>query len=102
MTESAAPYPGAPQGPPPGNNLVWAILALLCCWPFAIPAILQAGKVNGLWAQGQTAAAQEAANAARKWAIIAAVLGVVVYVIFVILLVAGLITLGTMGGTTSS
>ena len=106
MTESAPPYPGgpqAPQGPPPSNNLVWAILTtILCCLPFGIVSIVQAAKVNSLWAQGQTAAAQEAANSAKKWAIISAVVGVVFIILYVILLVAGVMTLGTVGSTTPS
>jgi len=104
MTESAPPYPGgpqAPQGPPPTNNLVWAILTLICCWPFAIPAIVKAAKVNGLWAQGQFAEAQAAAQAAKKWAIIAAIIGVVWYALWATLFAVGVITYGTVGTTPS-
>ena len=90
--------PGGYQpGPPPSNNLVWGILTtILCCLPFGIVSIVQAAKVNGLWAQGQTAAAQEAADAAKKWAIIAAIVGVVINVLWIILLVAGVLTFGTV------
>ncbi|MFD9894130.1 CD225/dispanin family protein [Amycolatopsis sp. NPDC058986] len=91
---------GYQPGPPPSNNLVWAILTtIFCCLPFGIVSIVQATKVNSLWAQGQTAAAQEAANAAKKWAIIAAVVGVVLSVISLILSLAGVFTLG---GTVST
>ena len=93
MTESQPPYPGgpqAPQGPPPGNNLVWAILTTICCClPFGIVSIVQAAKVNSLWAQGQTAAAQQAADSAKKWAIISAIIGGIGIVIWVILIVVG-------------
>ncbi len=98
-------YPGGQPGgyqpgPPPSNNLVWAILTtILCCLPFGIVSIVQATKVNGLWAQGQTAAAQEAADAAKKWAIIGAIVGVVLNVLWIILLITGAFTFGT--GTTS-
>ncbi|MEU4249417.1 CD225/dispanin family protein [Amycolatopsis sp. NPDC026612] len=90
-------YPGGQPGgyqpgPPPSNHLVWAILSLLCCWPLAIVAIVQAAKVNGLWAQGQTAAAQQASAAAKKWAIIAASIGVVLNVLVIILYAAGVFT----------
>lgn len=91
-------YPGGQPGgyqpgPPPSNYLVWAILTtILCCLPFGIVSIVQATKVNGLWAQGQTAAAQEAADAAKKWAIIAAIVGVVLNVLWIILLIAGAFT----------
>lgn len=50
------PYGGAPVSPPPQNNLVLAILAtVLCCLPGGIYAIIQANKVNTLWAQGDQA-----------------------------------------------
>ncbi|SEP45479.1 CD225/dispanin family protein [Amycolatopsis saalfeldensis] len=94
------PYSGGQQGgyqpgPPPSNNLVWAILTtIFCCLPFGIVSIVQAAKVNGLWAQGQGAAAQEAAQSAKKWAIISAVIGVIWIVIAVILSVTGALTFG--------
>ncbi|AGM04670.1 hypothetical protein ED92_26275 [Amycolatopsis sp. MJM2582] len=89
-------YSGDPQGgggfnnpgPPPNNNLVWAILTtILCCLPFGIVAIVKANQVNTLWAQGQPAAAQEAADAAKKWSIIAAIVGGVLIVLYVVLVV---------------
>ena len=92
------PYSGGQQGgyqpgPPPSNNLVWAILTtIFCCLPFGIVSIVQAAKVNGLWAQGQGAAAQAAAQSAKKWAIISAVLGVILIVISIILSVTGALT----------
>ena len=87
-------YPGGQPGgyqpgPPPSNFLVWSILSLLCCWPLAIPAIVQATKVNALWAQGQTAAAEQAAQGAKKWTIITAVVGVVWYALWTVLFFAG-------------
>ena len=85
-------YPGGQPGgyqpgPPPGNSFVWAILSLLCCWPLAIVALVQAAKVNSLWKQGRTAAAEDAAKAARKWTIIAASTGAAVYVLAIVLVV---------------
>ncbi len=90
-------YSGDPQGgggfnnpgPPPNNNLVWGILTtILCCLPFGIVSIIKATQVNTLWAQGQPAAAQESADAAKKWAIIAAIVGVVVGILYFVLVVA--------------
>ncbi|HRC12066.1 MAG: CD225/dispanin family protein [Candidatus Phosphoribacter baldrii] len=79
------PYGGAPVSPPPQNNLVLAILAtVLCCLPGGIYAIIQANKVNTLWAQGDQAGAHAAAAQAKKWSIISAVAGVVVGVIYFI------------------
>ncbi|WP_037310495.1 CD225/dispanin family protein [Amycolatopsis orientalis] len=89
-------YSGDPQGgggfnnpgPPPNNNLVWAILTtILCCLPFGIVSIVKSTQVNTLWAQGQPAAAQEAADAAKKWAIISAIVAAVLWVLYILLFV---------------
>jgi hypothetical protein len=70
----------------PDNYLVWAILStVLCCIPFGIVSIVYSTKVSSLWAQGQYNEAQEAANNAKKWAIIGAITGPVVAVTFAIL-----------------
>ncbi len=86
------PYGGAPVSPPPQNNLVLAILAtVLCCLPGGIYAIIQANKVNTLWAQGDQAGAHAAAAAAKKWSIISAIAGVVgvaLYLVFVFVIAA--------------
>lgn len=66
---------GAPGTPPPDNGLVWAIVAIFCCWPFAIPAIVNASKVNDLWNRGDQAGAMEAQAQAKKWTKIAFILG---------------------------
>lgn len=81
-----AQQPGWPGQPPPDNYLVWAILTtLFCCLPTGIVSIVYSTKVSGLWAQGQYAEAQTASNNAKKWAIISAVAGPLVYVIFMVL-----------------
>ncbi|MDE3720308.1 CD225/dispanin family protein [Nocardiopsis sp. N85] len=64
--------PGGGYGPPPGstppdNGLTWAIVAIFCCWPFAIPALINATKVNDLWNRGDQAGALEAQAQAKKW-----------------------------------
>lgn len=74
------PPPG--YGTPPDNNLVWGILVtVFCCLPFGIVSIVKATQVSSLWAQGQHAAAQKAADDARKWAIWGAIATVVLYVV---------------------
>ncbi|MBC9955794.1 CD225/dispanin family protein [Yimella sp. cx-51] len=81
------PGGGGPVGTPPNNNLVIAILStVLCCLPLGIYAIIQATKVNGLWQQGDTAGAQKAADDAKKFSIIGAVVGLVISVIYMILM----------------
>jgi len=82
-----------PQGSPPDNNLVWAILCtVLCCLPLGIVSIIKAAKVNELWARGDVAGAHRAASDAKKWAIWGAVISLaflVLYVIFIVILGLG-------------
>jgi predicted secreted protein len=84
-----APVPGQPMGAPPPNNLVWAILTtLFCCLPLGIVSIVFAAQVNGKFAAGDVAGAQESSNKARQFAIYSAITGVVVAVLYIILVVA--------------
>ena len=73
-------------GPPPENNLVWAILAtVMCCLPLGIVALLKATKVDQLWYQGRYEEAQKAADDAKKWSIYSAVsVGIILVIYFVI------------------
>jgi hypothetical protein len=80
------PQPGWPAQREPDNYLVWGILVtVLCCLPFGIVSIVYSTRVSGLWTQGRYAEAQDAADNAKKWAIIGGVVGVAAYVIGVIL-----------------
>lgn len=73
---------------PPDNNLVWAILTtLLCCWPFGIPAIINAAKVDKLWMSGRQTEAIIAANDAKKWATISAGAAFIFWIIYLIIIV---------------
>lgn len=81
------------QRPPlPPTHLVWAILTTVCCClPFGIVAIVKASKVERYYFNGLYAEALEASNDAKKWSIIAAIVGVVggiLYFIFVVVLAA--------------
>ncbi|MBL4663561.1 MAG: CD225/dispanin family protein [Flavobacteriaceae bacterium] len=81
-----------PSGNPPDNYLVWAILSTVCCClPLGIVSIVKATKVRELWALGDLAGAQKAADDAKKWAIwsaVIAIVGMVLYFIFMIIFVA--------------
>ena len=92
------PVGGTPSGPPPSNNLVLAILGLLCCWPIGIPAVVFAAQVNGKWNGGDQAGAVEAAAKAKKFAMIALVLGIIGTLIYVALMVAGVLSADTTTG----
>ena len=68
-----------PNGFPPKNwmteSVIFTIVSLLCCCnPIAlitgIIAIVNAGKVNGLFQRGDSAGATESAKQAKMWALI--------------------------------
>ena len=75
----------------PDNYLVWAILStVLCCWPFGIPAIVNATKVEKLWNLGNKTEAKQRSEKAKKWSLVSlgcAVGFVVLYVLFFIIMI---------------
>ena len=54
-------------GPTVDNNMTMSIVSIFLFWPLAIPAIINASKVNQLLAQGDVAGAQAAATESKKW-----------------------------------
>jgi hypothetical protein len=85
-------YGGMPNyGPPPDNNLVWAILStVMCCLPLGIVAIVKSNQVQTLWFQGRHAEARKAADDAKKWAMWSAItVGILVllYILFVVIMI---------------
>lgn len=104
MSDFNTPMPPPPPGygaagpgqTPPPNYLVWSILStLFCCLPFGIASIVFAAQVNSKWAMGDFNGAAESSAKARKFAIIAAVVGVIVIVLYVL----GMIALVATGRT---
>ncbi|WP_286927983.1 MULTISPECIES: CD225/dispanin family protein [Aeromicrobium] len=100
MTYNAPPPPSGPVGgTPPPNNLVWAILTtIFCCLPLGVVSIVYAAQVNGKFAAGDLAGAQESSRKAKQWAIwsvIAFFVALVIYLIVIFLVVAN-------GDTTST
>ncbi|MBZ0087514.1 MAG: CD225/dispanin family protein [Thermomonas sp.] len=76
------------NSPAISNNLIWAILAtLFCCLPLGIVSIIYAAKVDGLVAAGNYAAAQEAADKAKSWALWAAGAFVILMLLYVVFFV---------------
>ncbi|MEU5908245.1 CD225/dispanin family protein [Micromonospora sp. NPDC047527] len=89
------------QQPPIDNNMTMSIVAVFLFWPLAIPAIINASKVNPLLQQGDYAGAQAAATESRKWSKWALIVGITWYVIA--LLCCALGGLGAiMSGNSSS
>ena len=73
------PQGSYPQGQPPQieNNMTMSIVAIFFFWPLAIPAIMNASKVNTLLQQGDYAGAQQASTESKKWSKIALIIGLV-------------------------
>ncbi len=85
VVRQAAPVAHAPVP----NFLVPAILVtIFCCWPFGIPAIVFAAKVDGLVSRGDIAGAQYASDQAKMWCWIAGGLGVLANILVVVWFVA--------------
>ena len=81
--------PGYQQGyqPKPDSNMVWAILStLFCCLPLGIVAIVNASKVDSLYAMGDYAGAEAASNSAKKFAIYSAIGSLVFVVLYFLFL----------------
>lgn len=76
------PY-GAPAASAPPNYLVPAILAtVFCCLPLGIASIVFAAQVNGKYAAGDYAGAQESSRKAKRFAVWSAVAGAAVLVLY--------------------
>ena len=98
MSNTPPPPPGyqsygsggaAASGPKPDNYLVWAILStLFCCLPLGIASIVFAAQVDGKFNSGDYAGAVESSAKAKKFAMWAAIAGVVVTVLYVLFIVA--------------
>ena len=76
----------------PDNFMVWAILCtIFCCLPFGIVSIINANKVDTLWAMGDYQGAQVAAAKARSWFKWGVICGFIATIIYVALTLIGTI-----------
>jgi hypothetical protein len=73
--------PGYPQQGQPqiDNNMTMSIVSIFLFWPTAIPAIINASKVNTLLQQGDYAGAQQAAAESKRWSRISLIVGLIWY-----------------------
>jgi hypothetical protein len=83
--------PGYPsqQPPPVDNNMTMSIVAIFLFWPLAIPAIINASKVNPLLQQGDYAGAQAAAAESKKWSKLALIIGLIGWVVSILCCLLG-------------
>jgi hypothetical protein len=56
-----------------------SIVSIFLFWPLAIPAIINASKVNPLLQAGDIAGAQAAAAESKKWSKLALIIGLVAW-----------------------
>ena len=78
-------YPAAPGGVKPYNYLAWSIASIILFWPLGIAAIINAIKVHPAWQIGNAAMAQEHANKAKMFSMIATIIGTVwFFILFII------------------
>jgi ABC-type Fe3+ transport system permease subunit len=92
MSQNWTPPPAGGSEPVP-NNLVLAIISIICCFPFGIPAIIFATQVNSKLASGDVAGAKESSQKAKKFAII----GIVAWAICIVLYIILVVVLGVGG-----
>jgi hypothetical protein len=93
-------YPSQPPQPV-DNNMTMSIVAIFLFWPLAIPAIINASKVNPLLQQGDYAGAQAAAAESKKWSKWALIVGIAwIAIVLVCCLAGGL--LSAMSGNNAS
>ena len=78
-------YPAAPGGLKPNNYLAWSIASIILFWPLGIAAIINATKVDPAWRTGNAAMAQEHSSKAKKFSMIATIIGAVGFVIYFII-----------------
>jgi interferon-induced transmembrane protein len=78
-------YP-PPQGQPPqiDNNMTMSIVSIFLFWPLAIPAIINASKVNPLLQQGDYNGAQQAAAESKRWSKLALIIGLCLWAVSIL------------------
>ena len=91
MATGVSPAPQSPVAHEPiPNFLVPSILVtIFCCWPFGIPAIVFAAKVDGMVARGDIAGARHASKQAKTWTWVSFGCGLVGILLYVGLMMTG-------------
>jgi hypothetical protein len=91
-------YPQQPQQPPAiDNNMTMSIVSIFLFWPLAIPAIINASKVNPALQIGDYATAQQAATDSKKWSRLALIVGIIWYVVVVICCIIYFVVIAAAG-----
>lgn len=90
--------PGYPGQPPQqiDNNMTMSIVSIFLFWPLAIPAIINASKVNNLVAAGDIAGAQAAAAESKKWSRLALIIGLIAWAVGIVCCIIYVVALGSL------
>jgi hypothetical protein len=81
MAQPGYPGPSPAPGPAVSNNMVASIISVVFFWPLAIPAIINASRVNERLAVGDVAGAQAASTESKKWSKLAIIIGAILDVL---------------------
>ncbi|MDR1594876.1 MAG: CD225/dispanin family protein [Prevotellaceae bacterium] len=76
--------PPPPQTMPPTYLWQSIVVTILCCWPFGIPAIVNASRVQKRFMEGNYSGAEQASSSAKTWSIVSLVLGIIILIIYII------------------
>jgi len=73
------------------NNWLWQsiLVTICCCAPFGIAGIVYAAKVDVLYFNGRYKEAEAAARSARKWTLVAFIIGLATAIFWIILMSTG-------------
>jgi len=90
--------PGYPQQGQPqiDNNMTMSIISIFLFWPTAIPAIINASKVNPLLQQGDFGGAQAAVAESKKWSKISLIVGLCWYGVSLVCCILYFIFVGSL------
>lgn len=80
------------------NNMTMSIVSIFLFWPLAIPAIINASKVNTLLQQGDIAGAQAAAAESKKWSKLAIIIGLIAWGVALLCCIGQFTFLATTAG----
>jgi hypothetical protein len=83
----------APGGQPSPPTYLWQsiVCILICCWPFAIPAIVFGTKIKPAMEAGDYQAALEASKKAKMWCMVSFIVGIIVQaILFIAFFVVGM------------
>lgn len=90
-----APAPAQPEAPkecPPTHLAKAIIFTLICCWPFGIPAIVNAAGVQNAFLSGKYDLAEQKSKNANKWCNVTLIVGIVFWLLYIALVVILVLT----------